>query len=155
MVNFYPFPWPYVEGQYDIGPSERMHTMKYKYGFCNEAVEIDVPEEWGRVLQDLDREEYNNDHKERRRSISLEVFDPDELPVIDNVELTVLSTVDTARVKRGLRQLPPRQRYLIEQVYFENRTYASIAREEEKDEAAIRKATQRAFVNLKNKLLKK
>ncbi len=116
--------------------------MKYKYNFCNEAVEIDVPDEWAQVLQNLDREEYNNNQKETRRHSSLEVFDPDELPVPseESVEDSVLSAMDAERIRKGLRLLPPRERYLVEQVFFEKRSYTDIAREEGKDESTIRRA---------------
>lgn len=45
--------------------------MKIKYEFANETVEIEVDEEWGNLLIDLDRQEYNNDHAETRRHCSL------------------------------------------------------------------------------------
>ena len=41
--------------------------MKIKYAFADETVEIEVSEEWGNILIDLDRQEYNNDHAETRR----------------------------------------------------------------------------------------
>ena len=33
--------------------------MKIKYAFADETVEIEVSEEWGNILIDLDRQEYN------------------------------------------------------------------------------------------------
>ena len=47
--------------------------MKIKYQFATEVTEIEVEEQWATILVDLDREEYNNDHKETRRHYSLEV----------------------------------------------------------------------------------
>ena len=46
--------------------------MKIQYKFANETVEIEVSDEWGEILIDLDRQEYNNDHKETRRHYHLE-----------------------------------------------------------------------------------
>lgn len=46
--------------------------MKIQYKFVNETISIDVPDDWGEILIDLDRQEYNNDHKETRRHYSLE-----------------------------------------------------------------------------------
>ena len=46
--------------------------MKIRYSFVNETISIDVPDDWGEILIDLDRQEYNNDHKETRRHYSLE-----------------------------------------------------------------------------------
>lgn len=37
-----------------------------------------VSEEWIRILQDIDREEYNNNQTESRRHCSLNALDPDE-----------------------------------------------------------------------------
>ena len=41
--------------------------MKIKYEFANEAVEIEVEEKWATIVLDLDREEYNGNHRETRR----------------------------------------------------------------------------------------
>ena len=46
--------------------------MKIQYQFADKTVEIEVSDEWGNILIDLDRQEYNNDHKETRRHASLE-----------------------------------------------------------------------------------
>ena len=45
--------------------------MKIKYEFANEVIEIEVSEEWGNVLLELDRLEYNNNKTETRRHYSL------------------------------------------------------------------------------------
>lgn len=45
--------------------------MKIKYEFATETVEIEVSEDWGDVLVDLNRQEYNNNHKETRRHTTL------------------------------------------------------------------------------------
>ena len=37
--------------------------MKVQYKFASETIEIEVSDEWGEILIDLDRQEYNNDHK--------------------------------------------------------------------------------------------
>ncbi|HWQ88665.1 MAG TPA: hypothetical protein VN374_01675 [Desulfitobacteriaceae bacterium] len=39
--------------------------MKIKYEFANEIIEIEVAEEWGNLLIDLDRQEYNINQKAR------------------------------------------------------------------------------------------
>ena len=40
--------------------------MKIKYEFANEAVEIEVEEKWATIVLDLDKEEYNDNHRETR-----------------------------------------------------------------------------------------
>ena len=45
----------------------------YRYYFSNgETISIEIPDDWGEILIDLDRQEYNNDHKETRRHNSQE-----------------------------------------------------------------------------------
>ena len=46
--------------------------MKYKYEFANENKSIEISEEWISVLEELDRLEYNNNHAETRRHVSLD-----------------------------------------------------------------------------------
>ena len=46
--------------------------MKYKYEFANENRTIEISEEWISVLEELDRLEYNNNHAETRRHVSLD-----------------------------------------------------------------------------------
>ena len=41
--------------------------MKIQYKFATETISIDVPTDWGEILIDLDRQEYNNDHTDTRR----------------------------------------------------------------------------------------
>jgi len=36
-------------------PIERSKTMKIKYQFNDEEAEIDVSDDWGKILTDLDR----------------------------------------------------------------------------------------------------
>ena len=59
--------------------------MKIQYKFANESVEIEVSDEWGEILIDLDRQEYNKDHKETRRHYHLEgcAYEGDDFAVED------------------------------------------------------------------------
>lgn len=41
--------------------------MKIKYEFANEVVEVEVDEKWAEIVMELDRCDYNNDHRETRR----------------------------------------------------------------------------------------
>ena len=51
--------------------------MKIKYEFANETVTIEVEDQWATVLVDLDREEYNDNHRETRRHCSLDALNLD------------------------------------------------------------------------------
>ena len=125
--------------------------MKIKYEFANETVEIEVDEQWGSVLIDLDRQEYNNNQTETRRHCSLDAINLDEnwLPSDENTELSVLQHLDNQRLYAAIAQLNPRQQSLICRVYFEGLSFADIARAEGRDASGIAKATARAVKKLK------
>ena len=48
--------------------------MKIQYKFATETVTIEVDDRWGELLVDLNRQEYNNDHKETRRHSSMDAL---------------------------------------------------------------------------------
>ena len=52
--------------------------MKIKYEFVTGAVEVEVTDDWGTILVDLDRQEYNINHKETRRHCSLDAYNLDD-----------------------------------------------------------------------------
>ena len=66
--------------------------MKIKYVFCNEEVEIEVSEEWGAIILDMDREERNNNQTETRRHCSLDALNLDDayLPSGEDLEADLL-----------------------------------------------------------------
>lgn len=66
--------------------------MIIKYAFRDGAVtEVEVSDEIGAVIIDLDRQEYNVNHKEVRRHCSLDAFNLDDalFPSDDDVEAEV------------------------------------------------------------------
>ena len=91
--------------------------MKIKYEFANETVEIEVEENWGAVLVELDRQEYNNDHAETRRHISLESSVEEGgnawLPSDADVEHDVLQKAEFEQLYAAMQMLEPRQKKLI------------------------------------------
>ena len=48
--------------------------MKIQYKFATETVTIEVDDRWGELLVNLNRQEYNNDHKETRRHSSMDAL---------------------------------------------------------------------------------
>ena len=125
--------------------------MKIKYEFANETVEVEVSEEWGDIIVDLDRQEYNVNHKETRRHCSLEAYNLDDalLPSDEDVESEYLQKEQYKKLYHTLGQLSPRQRYLIEEVYFKNRSVTDIARSEGKHHSSIQESLRYAIKNLK------
>ena len=128
--------------------------MKIEYKFVTGTVEVEVPEDWGTLLVDLDRQEYNINHKETRRHCSLEAYNMDDalLPSEEDVVRDILAAEEQRHLYEAIDRLEPRQQKLIRQVYFEGRTFTSIAQEEGVDRTAVSKATKRAIQKLKKYL---
>ena len=97
--------------------------MKIQYKFVNETISIDVPDDWGEILIDLDRQEYNNDHKETRRLYSLEgkVYEGMDYAVEDSgLEALFAGPTDEERLRTAIQQLTPDQQEMVQAIYFEN-----------------------------------
>lgn len=127
--------------------------MKVKYEFANETIEIEVTEEWGSVLIELDRQEYNNNHKEKRRHYSLDActYEGDDFAVVDeNLEAIMNEDGMAEKLSAAIDSLLPRQQKLIKQVFFEGKKYTEIARTEGLDPSSVRQATIRAIKKIKN-----
>lgn len=130
--------------------------MRVRYEFSNgEFSEIEVDDSLGELLVDFDRQEYNNDHKETRRHVSLDGMDYEgELfasPVDPAAE--VLKREETARLLRAMESLSPDQRELVLKVYFENQRIVDIAREQGVSEAAIRNRLKKIYAKMKKFLI--
>ena len=117
--------------------------MKFKYKFNNETIEIEVTEEWGNILLDLDRQERNNNQTEKRRHCSLNALDQDDnlLPADGDFERDFL---DDDELRQHLEKLSPRQRYLLEEIHINGRSQTEIAAEEGVSVAAVHQALKRA-----------
>lgn len=126
--------------------------MKIRYEFTNgEISEIEVDESLGELLVELDRQEYNNDHKETRRHTSLDgmEYEGTLFAAPDDPAAEVLRREDAARLLRAMEALTPSQRELVRRVYFENEKITDIAREEGVDKSAISHRLDRIYKKLK------
>ena len=98
--------------------------MKITYKFVTgEVAEVEVSEEIGAVIVDLDRQEYNNDHKETRRHYSLEgkVYEGMDYAVEDSgLEALFAGPTDEERLHVAIRQLSPDQQEMVRAIFFEN-----------------------------------
>ena len=96
--------------------------MKIQYKFATETISIDVPDDWGEILIDLDRQEYNNDHKETRRHYSLEgkVYEGMDYAAEDSgLEALFAGPTDEERLRAAIQKLDPGQQAMIRAIYFE------------------------------------
>ena len=129
--------------------------MKITYEFVTgEISEVEVDERLGGMLLDLDRQQYNNEQKETRRHVSLDGMDYEgELfASAEDTEGEAERREDMARLFSAMEVLSPSQRELVKKVYFEERTFASIAREEGVGESAIRDRMKRIHKKLEKNL---
>ena len=128
--------------------------MKIKYEFADETVEIEVSEELGEILIDLDRQEYNNDHKETRRHASLDAYNLDgTLFAADvDVETDALNEIEKERLYAAIEKLKPQQRTLLRRVYFGGEKLLHIAREEGVSKAALTNRMTKIYDTLKKYL---
>ena len=94
----------------------------YKYEFVTEAVEVEISEEWAAVLYELDRREYNNNHTETRRHISLDTVKNNNKAVIsqepDVADLIILKE-ELKMVEMAIGSLPLGQQEVIDAVCYE------------------------------------
>ena len=116
-----------------------------------EISEIDVDEHLGGMLLDFDRQQYNNDHKETRRHVSLDGMDYEgELFVsAEDTEGEAERREDMARLFSAMAALSPEQRELVEKVYFEEQKITDIAREEGVSKQSVHERVERALKKLK------
>ena len=113
--------------------------MKVRYQFAVETIEVEVDEIWGEMLMDMDRREYNNDHKETRRHAPLYEMDQDDslFPAKDNVEDEILRKEEMKEVAAALELLNAEQLWLVKKIYFEGISVNSVAAELGVDHSAV------------------
>lgn len=135
---------------------EENGKVKVRYEFITgEISEIEVNGDFGELLVDFERQEYNNNHRETRRHVSLDGMDY-EGEIFASVADTageMESREDISRLYNAMGSLSPAQRELIVKVYFKKIRIVDIARAEGVTEAAIRNRLQKIYARLKKFLI--
>lgn len=125
--------------------------MKIKYQFATETVEIEVDDDWGCLVIDMDRREYNIDHKETRRHVSLDAaLYEGEVFADEGADLEKYA--DSIDIQQAISTLTDHQQRIINGYYFDGLTYVELGRELGISEASVRKAADRALKALKKLL---
>lgn len=121
--------------------------MKRAYHFVNETVEIEVEEKWDRLLKELDRLEYNNNHKETRRHFSLDEMSQKGSPVSsdENLEEQAEYQENIENLKKAIATLGQAQKDLLQRVYLLEEKQSEIAKREGVQRAAISKRLGRIY----------
>ena len=129
--------------------------MKIRYEFVTgEFTEIEVDDSLGELLVDFDRREYNNDHKETRRHVSLDgmEYEGELFASVADTADEVERREELAQLMRAMEALSPSQRELVQKVFFENQKIVDVAREEGVSHAAIHDRLKRIYKKIKNNL---
>lgn len=130
--------------------------MKITYKFVTgEVAEVEVSEEIGAVIVDLDRQEYNNNHKETRRHYSLEdkVYEGMDYAVEDSgLEALFAGPTDEERLHTAIRQLSPDQQEMVRAIFFENVSVNDYAARMDVTQSAISHRLQTVKKKLKKLL---
>ena len=104
--------------------------MKIKYEFATETVEVEVTDDWGSILVDLDRQEYNINHKETRRHCSLDAYNQDDalLPSDEDVVRDILAAEDNQRLFEAIAHLDAEQQELVRAIFFREMSVSEYAK---------------------------
>lgn len=129
--------------------------MKIKYEFATETVEIDIEEQWANIVLDLDRQEYNTEHKETRRHCSLEAFNLDDslLPSDEDLVGDVIRNQENEWLYRAIEMITPEQQDLVKAIFFDGISVSDYAASHGVSQPAISQKKETAIKKLK-KLLK-
>ena len=110
--------------------------MKVKYEFANETIEIEVSEEWGTLLLEMDREDKNHEQRETRRHVSLSNYGDQSAWLSTDTGPSFLQCADQRfayddqRFVQGYKSLTKKQKALFHDVYvkgYEIKKYAEKA----------------------------
>lgn len=126
--------------------------MKYTYEFSNEENTIEINKYWNDILTDLDKAEGANQKKESRRHYHLEACIYDGIDFVDNndkIEAMFKELSKTDLLHIAISKLKPKQRDLINAIYFEGISVNDYAVKEGVDHSAISHRLQTAKNNLK------
>ena len=128
--------------------------MKIEYRTVTETVEINVEDDWGNIVMELNRKEYNNNQAETRRHDSLEELkDTQKEPSYDeSMDELIDKNIKKKDLYDAIAQLEPQQRELLMEVFFKGRKAVDIARKENVSRAAISLRMNRIFVKLRRTL---
>ena len=105
--------------------------MKITYNFNDESVEIDVPEEWGELVVQFNRDEDSQDRNKRRHCYSLDtkVYEGKEYGALDSEIENFGEDEEPDEVEllyAGLDLLTEKQRDVLRMHFFEDMTFEEI-----------------------------
>lgn len=128
--------------------------MKITYNFVNgESVAVEVSEEVASICMELDRTEYNNDHKETRRHTTLDNgIGPQDWFASDEYDpLRVLEMEEESkRIREAFGMLTEKQKELVEKIFIEGMSISAYAKMIGIQQASVSHRIERIRKKLKN-----
>ncbi len=104
--------------------------MKIEYRFVNgEKASIDVSGDFKKIILELDKNLYNNNHTETRRHMSLDALEEDKITLKDmglDLEDQVLNRADSKTLYKAISKLKPDEQELIHKIYL-SKAYISLS----------------------------
>lgn len=118
--------------------------------------EITVTETKGKEIIELNRIEYNDNHRETRRHVSLEAYDPYGALVKDDADplQEVINKEEMDQLHQSISQLTPAQRKLLMKKFWDGMKQIDIAKDEGVSKMAITKRLQTIYRRLMKNLQK-
>jgi DNA-directed RNA polymerase specialized sigma24 family protein len=134
--------------------------MKIAYRFVTgEIVEVEVSQELGEVMKELECAEYNNERRETRRHVLLSALDVDGGWLADKTSLIdqYLEPEDEQKAVQALKQLTKGQRALLHALYMSDtpQSQAEYAERHGIDITSVRQQlwrTKRAIVKILDRM---
>lgn len=130
--------------------------IKYYSEVTDTTVSFKVDQKWSNLILEIEREQYNVNHKESRRHEGLSLFDKDSKnsDLKANVCGQVLKKFSKDKLYATISKLKPKEQDLVQKIYLDD---PQISQEEYAKElgipaATLRKRTERVRDKLENLL---
>ena len=128
--------------------------MKVQYRFVNgDLVDVEVPQEYGEALADLDRREHNNNQTQTRRHVSLDMMVQDQGVQFVSAESDAFEQIYSSEMPEHLlKGLSAAQRALLQRVFVAGESMADIARADGVNRSSVHRRIERIFAQIKKNL---
>ena len=132
-----------------------MELVKITYRFADGHVEeLEVEQEVAETLKELDRQEYNNNHRETRRHVIFDCTEEKSWLAVDDQRLSRLfnDQPDEIRLRLAINQLEQHQRDLIIAIFYRGKKIVEYARLSGVSQSAISQQLSIAIKKIKKRL---
>jgi len=131
--------------------------MKIKYTFVTgERVELEVNDEFTKIMVELESELKNNNRKESRRHEGLDLSDKNHKNNDLNIDICgkVLKNLDKDKLYAALTKLTPQEQDLIHKLYLDENSLSQLQYSKiiDTNENSVKQRAKRIRIKLKNLL---